>query len=206
MTLKRIAGWSRIVQVLCLVVGSAACTNTYNFPLESISTHPKQEKINLNVELILSEELRNAQFNGRVVFDTVVIPLGEAFTQNAEKVTRELFAGVVVSNRENGSAPTGVDAVLIPKMQLAAATLRQGRKGEQVITVMFEWRLKDLDGATIWVKTIRGDGTSEGHFFQRKVEEKRVRGLNQDLFQKSFEAISSSPEIRNFEIQRLAKK
>ncbi len=194
-----------VVWALGLVFSVVACTHIYNIPVDPISGYPNKEKIPLKVALLLSQELRDAKFERHGGGDTWLIPLGEAFSENATEVTRHLFSNVVVSSSLNDSETRGVDAVLIPTMSLAATTFRSSGQ-EQVTTVMFKWHLQDPAGNTIWVETIRGEGKSGGRPLAKDGLKQRLQALNEDLFHKSFDAMYSSTEIREFAGRRLANR
>jgi hypothetical protein len=199
----RITARILIAPAICFALGTVACTHTYNISVDPISEYPTKERIHLKVALLLPQELRDAKFERHGGGDTWVIPLGEAFYKNAAQVSEQLFSDVVIVS--NGAEMAGVDAILIPTMQLAASTVRS-RGQEQVTTVMFKWHLTDPDGNTVWVETIRGEGKSGGLPFANDGLKKRLQALNEDLFHKSFEAMASSLEIRDFAERRLANR
>src|SRR6266446_215467 len=190
--------WILHVSLLATLV--AGCTHTYSPPKNPVGGFPTVSKIPLNVELRLSDELRAAKWESHWMGDTWLIPLGGAFTQNAEVVARELFSSVVVTNGNTGPAKDGVNAILTPRMVLVEQNRARWAYGNQVLTVLFEWTLADAQGNTVWVDTIKGEseevmGTV---LTQTSHGEKRVKELLEDLFRKSFQAMSSSPAIREF--------
>ncbi len=189
---------------LCLL-GVAACTHIYNVPVDPISGYPDKEKIHLKVAVLLSQELRDAKFERRGGGDTWLIPLGEPLSENSAEVARHVFSDVVVSSSSSDSEIDGVDAILVPTMQLAATTFRS-RGQDQATTVMFKWHLKDPAGNTIWVETIRSEAKSGGLPFAKDGLKQRIQALNEDLFHKSFDAMNSSQEIREFANRRLATR
>ena len=69
----------------------------------------------------------------------------------------------------------------------------------QTKSVFLEWKLQDLRGETIWVDTIVGEGTGPmGQPLNDDSGKEQVEQLLDELFLKSYEALTSSPEIQQF--------
>ena len=66
------------------------------------------------------------------------------------------------------------------------------------MSVIFEWTMKDAKGNTVWVDTITGEAQAHGGniFTHRAQTRERVKAVVEDLFRKSFQAISSSASVR----------
>lgn len=188
----------RRLQILFLVLVLVSCTHIIKVPLEPVENYLQKKKINLNVALHITEELKNAKWERHSMGDTWILPLGDAFVQNAELMSRELFTNVIVKNDITSLHESEVDAILTPKMILVEQSIGVTAFSDNTITTMFEWSLKDLKGDIVWVDTIKGEATTHGGniFTYKKNYKKRVKALIEDLFQKSFQAISSSSEIR----------
>lgn len=190
--------------IVLLVVFLSGCTHTYSAPKEPVRGYQQTSKIPLHVALYLSNELRTAKWEKQILGDTFQVPLGDAFVQNSEVVARELFIGVMVTNGAAGPARSGVDAILIPRMVLAEQTQAMWAFGTNALTVMLEWTLKDAQENTIWVDTVKGEGEANaGNVFTDGMNgRERVKEMLDDLFHKSFQAISSSHAIREFAAAR----
>jgi hypothetical protein len=159
-----------------------------------VSGYSQTTKVPLKVELILSDELRAAEWHekGMKGFITKVnyrLVLGEALASNAENVTREVFIGVVVTGGSEGPGQAGLRAALIPRFVNA-------EQYGNTLTVLLEWTLQDADGNIVWVDTIKGEGDSSWSLGSGS-EPASTPMLN-DLFHKSFTALSSSRAIREF--------
>lgn len=181
--------------VLLTILFITGCAQiVYDIPNEPVS-HPQINKLNLRVGLSLSEELRRAKWERPGYGITVTV--GETLTLNAEVMAHALFSSVVaVTNNTIEPVEARVEAVLTPRMVSFVRTqLASPHFGEQISTIILKWTLKDVKGNMIWVDTIAGEGRGKGT--HRKAEE-QIEALVEDLFQKSFQAISSSPEIREF--------
>jgi hypothetical protein len=160
----------------------------YSPPKELVSSYSLKNKVPIKVELYLSDDLRAAEWKGSA--GSYRLTLGEALARNAETVTREVFAAVVVTGGSGGPGTAGINAVLIPRFVTAEQT-------SVMLTVLLEWTLKDGKGNTIWVDTIRGEGVASAWSLESAIEERSKAMLN-DLFHKSFTALSSSRAIREF--------
>ena len=188
-----------------VVVLLSGCTHTYRPPAEPVRGYPQTDKIPLTVELFLPQELHAAKWEKHSMGDTWVIPLGDAFTRNAEVVAQEAFSGVVVTNGAVNPTMSGVDAILTPRMALAEQTQAMWAFGSETLTVKLEWALKDLQGNLIWVDTVTGEGEANaGNIFTDGTNgRERVEEMLKDLFHKSFQTISSSRTIREFAATRV---
>ena len=102
---------------------------------------------------------------------------------------REVFAAVVVAGGSEGPGQAGLPAILIPRFVSAE---RYGN----TLSVLLEWRLKDAEDKVVWIDTIKGEGSSTWSLVSA-AEQQSVAMLN-DLFHKSFTALSSSRVIREF--------
>lgn len=160
-------------------------------PKVLVSGYGQTSKVPLKVELFISDELRAAgwQREGIGASPTYKLALGDALTHNAENVTREVFAAVVVTGGSEGPGQAGLPAVLIPQFVSAEWY-------GNTLTVLLEWTLKDAEGKVVWIDTIKGEGSSTWSLVSA-AEQQSVAMLN-DLFHKSFTALSSSRAIREF--------
>ena len=190
--------WLLLMSIPMLAL--AGCTHVYHPPKEPVRGYASTNKVPLTVELYLSDELRAAKWERQVMGDTFRVPLGEAFARNAEVVAREAFSEVVVTNGAAGPGKTGCGAVLIPRMVVAEENMAAWAFGSETLTVLLEWTLKNVQGNTVWVDTIKGEGEAHaGNVFTHSSNaEQRVKAMVEDLFRKSFQAMSSSRAIREF--------
>lgn len=185
----------RILSIFCVLLVSG-CSYTYDPPQLTVRYYPEAQKIDLSVELLLTNEFQNAQWADR----GFILPLGEALSRNAEAMSRAVFASVVVTRAETSSKARNSDAILTPNMVSAQRTVGATAFSEQITTILLEWTLTDPDGKLIWVDTVQGDGIGlSGNVFthEAKTQEQAELALTR-LFQNSATAISSSPEIRSY--------
>ena len=185
------------LKVCLLLTLSIGCTVVYKIPMKEVE-YPQKEKIDLAVQLQGIEKLREAKWEKHRMGDTYILPLGGVLALNAEKISKAVFRQVEV-NHQSQSVSKDVDAVLIP----AVVDIKRNRPatvfGDQTTSVIFEWKLQDRKGDTVWVDTIVGEGTSAmGQPLNDDSGKEQVEQLLDDLFLKSFEALTSSPEIQSF--------
>ncbi|MFO0795297.1 MAG: hypothetical protein U0586_14700 [Candidatus Brocadiaceae bacterium] len=188
------------ILLLFLTTVFAGCAHVYKCPTQPIQLNQQIDKIPLNIELVQSNELRTAQWEKHSMGDVFRIPLGDAFLLNTESVAQKLFSSVIVTQSKSGRNNAGVEAILIPRMVLADRTFGVTAFGDSILTFMLEWKMEDLNGNTIWVDTIKREGKEKtGNVFTNTSNaKKQIETCLTELFQKSFQTISSSPEIREF--------
>jgi hypothetical protein len=195
MELPRALWERRFLYVCMLTLTITGCFErrpvaVYSPPRELVSNYGLTNKVPIKVELYLSDDLRAAEWKGSPGPGSYRLALGEALARNAETVTREVFAAVVVTGGGGGPGTAGINAVLIPRFVTAEQTA-------ETLTVLLEWTLKDEMGNTVWVDTIKGEGVSSAWSLQSAIEE-RSKAMLDNLFHKSFTALSSSRAIREF--------
>lgn len=181
-----------VLKIFCVLLVSG-CSYTYDAPQLTVAYYPEAHKMDLSVELLLTDEFQNAKWEDR----GFILPLGEALSRNAEAMSRAVFASVVVVRAEMPSKARNSDAILTPNMMSAQRTVGATAFSEQITTILLEWTLTDPDGKLIWVDTVQGEGIGlSGNVFthEAKTREQADLALNR-LFQSSAKAISSSPEI-----------
>ncbi len=193
----------QMLGVLYFSLLMGGCFGVIDFPF-TVTEHPAGEKFNLKIELSLTQQLLDSKWE---VTDgnMNIIYLGEPFSQNAEYLARLLFTEVFVSRPTTDShSGDQADAILTPKL----VSLNHSRPAlagfDEQTTAVFEWRLTDVDQNIIWVKSITSKtlsmagGLGSIDFYDRE----HVTLLLNDLFKKSFDAMSSSPEIKEFSQSR----
>jgi|GEM_PF-3442365 len=178
-----------------------SCTHNYKVPDVSLrDRYIVENKIDLRTELRLTKELREAKWEKHSMGDTFRIPLGDQLAKNSVELASTLFSRVITTNEGEPIATAGTDAVLTPRVVLVERTLGATAFGESVLSVVLKWKLEDLSGNVVWIDSIEGEGRARsGNIFTHKANaEKQIQLLLEDLFRKSFEAIKSSPEVKQF--------
>jgi hypothetical protein len=198
----------QIYLAMLLFTGCYKKPNAWTFPQSPVNL-PEIDKMNLNIELRLSDEFCNSSWYWNE--QKIRYYAGEGFCANAEKIVRDLFTQVKVTKGQMDSAPPQADAVLTPKLISFERTRPATMNKEQITTVVLEWTLATPKGDLIWIDSVTGDGKAKWAIgigkaittlnpfpaFKRGTEE-QFRLLHQDLFYKSFQAISKSIEIKEY--------
>jgi len=187
---------SFVALLLILVI---CCAGKLVEPPAIIINFPDIDKLPIKVDLRITEELLNAKL---VVLTEggFELPLGQVFSENSERLARHLFSQVSVVHDEASGADTKSDAILIPKVVSVTQTRPMLGYKNSVLLVVFEWWLYNGRGNLIWVDSILAKGVSPlaSGASVRKGTQKRADKVTQDLFDKSFQAISSSEVIKTF--------
>jgi hypothetical protein len=192
-----------ILMLLPVVFGLGGCTHTYKISDEASMTYPDTTRHNLRVELRLSDEFTSYEWKMSRMGDTFKMPLGDALSNNAEAMSRELFVHVDVireydnSTRFEISSTRDADAVLTPSVSVVERPMGTWAFDKMTTTIGVEWALTDRKGALIWLQTIDGVGEANtGNIFTHHGNaEKQAQAAIVDLFSKTFEAMSTAPEI-----------
>lgn len=188
--------------VLILALSGCGISSISKVSLTPVTGYPHTEKINLKVQLMLTEEMCTALWHMNYDYDDgkepsnyLSFPLGDDFCLNTRKIANILFTDVM---EKRNSSPVGeIDAILTPQILTLIRNRPPTAGKEQTTTIIVEWSLKDKKGNIIWVDTITAQGKAA------LVEtQKQVQNLFNDLFHKSINAISSSVEIRRFSLTR----
>jgi hypothetical protein len=177
---------NRVLAVCCFVLMSmlvTGCKRTiiYNEPTEPVALK-SVPKIDLNVELCLTETLQNAKHNHTENSNTYVQPLG----------------GEIAA-----PCSSGTDVILIP----ALASVERDRPitiySTQTTSMQFTWTLLDCEGNVLWATTIAGEGKGPmGSPFSKNAGHQQVDAVLQDVFGKSVEEMSASDVIRQYAASR----
>jgi len=190
-----------------LVMLGAGCAHTHHL-LElqphTVGPYPPVAKSDLKIELRITDDLRKAQCEWELSGETWQLPLGPQFALNSEALARHLFSDVVVKNSADAQPDAGADAVLVPRLVTVDRAAGMSAFSESKISGALEWSLKSAKGDIVWIDTIKGEGKNKtGTLFVYKEHMREgARMMLTDVFNKSFQAMSSSPEIRDFAASR----
>src|SRR5262249_52048430 len=108
------ATWSLPARLLILALITSACSPVVEFQAKPV-TYPAVTAFNLAVVLELSPQLLSAEWKTGSGIE-IIVPLGQALSQNSEALARALFSQVQVS--KDGRIPSAfpADAVLVPRV------------------------------------------------------------------------------------------
>jgi hypothetical protein len=185
-----LVGWVLFTAVGCVL----------HHPVKTVDKYPASERINMKVALVLTHELRNAEWQN--VGTGYILPFGEHLAQNSEVLTRALFSEVAVHKELPEPTAEDFTAVLIPRMVFVEQSLGIWKWNPSTFTMALEWTLKDQRGTIVWVDTVKGTGSTEtGNAFTGR-ERMRAGFVIEDVFLKSFDAIRQAQAIRDFAQKR----
>ena len=173
-----------------LIIATSGCSPIVIIEIEKYISYPVLKKIPLKIELLLTEKFRSS---GDVSYGRKYV-IGRGLSENAKVLAEALFEHVTVTSSE-AAVPTKAEAVLIPSLLAFRSTIPNLLWNDSKTILDIKWSLRDPDGKILWVSTIRG----EGHGPYNK---KYIQMVIDDLFQKTFQRMSSSPEIRNYAISQ----
>lgn len=188
--------------LLVMLVGG--CAHVYQAPATLVTSYPvTQDKIRLRVRLVLTRELRATRWERKSMGDTWSVPMGENLCRNSENLCRQLFQEVAVESTAVMGV-TNVDAVLTPRVVAVEQSAGAMAWGEAKSVLMLEWSMTDREGKPAWVETVKGEAkTATGNAFTYKGNtEKRVGMMLEQVFLKSHEAMTASPELRRLAERR----
>ncbi len=192
---------NKVIQSLFFVIFIVflnSCATVYEIPEVQVN-YPKADEMDLNILLFLTNEFRNTMWQDQKG-EVDLIKLGEHFAKNAEQLTNTLFLNVSVTSDLAKHTETQIDAVLTPRVVSIKKSYPLIIFQPVITTLIFEWSLKDNKGDLVWIDTItlrlNCDGcTAMGASGRIKEHGQKIV---EELFQKSFEAISTSQEIKEF--------
>ncbi len=176
--------------VFIFLFGCRSIVNVAEVPID----YSHNEKIDLKVKLYLSEELLSSRW-GDGAKSYVEVPIGETFSNNSKILLNEIFSEVVVSTDVN--ATEEVDATFTPRVIMIKQTFPITVFGDMETTIIYEWILKDKSNNIIWADTITT--RHKGHWDSGRPKKNGLIQFNtlmKELFQKSFEVISTSQVIK----------
>jgi hypothetical protein len=194
-----------VVFVLVATLFATGCTHIYKVPDVSLKTQGSDyvidKKIDLAVNLSVTEDFKATKWEKHMMGDTFIIPIGDQLVRNASELSGILFKDVMVDSAPVSPGSTRqVDATLTPRVVGIERALGAHAFAESIFTVVLEWKLEDAQNNVVWADSVKGEGRANtGNIFTHSSNaEKQTEMLLKDLFRKSFQAIRMSPEISQF--------
>lgn len=193
----------RMTTLTCLsVLLLTGCTTMYEQPIHEINLPYTEEKIDLSVKLVLTDDFRNAKWERiSIMGDTRILPIGDNLVHSSINLVRNVFVHPLIPGLETKPEYNTEEAkyLLEPKVVLVEQSFGVFSFSKATTSIGVEWMLTKLNGDTVWVETIKGVAvgkqgnisTAKGH------QTKRFQIVLQELFESSQEAFLSSPLLRN---------
>lgn len=187
------------ILITCLFL--FGCTHMLVQPLHTITDNQISSKYELKTRLHLPEKLKNSKHEESAAGDTWIIPLGENLTHNSEVLVRSLFSESYITHNETDKQDKLTDIIITPRLVSVDQSCGIWAWNECTFTISLEWSLNDTNGNLLWVDTAKGTGTNEmgTSFTQNARTRDRVRMALEDLFKKSYHALSASKIIRDID-------
>lgn len=192
----------RMPLVCCvLLLGlQTACTHLYQQPLHSVPLAEVTRKIDLPVELIVTDAFRDAKWEEHSMGDTFILPVGENLVHHAKRLTSNVFARPLLRDEDGATNPDWPSNryLLEPKVAFIKQSFGVTAFSEARTSIGIEWKLLNTRGESVWVETIQGEGLgTPGNMFTGEERQKeRFKLALQDLFQKSQTAMLGSQVLR----------
>jgi hypothetical protein len=180
---------------------AGGCTHTFVLDSEALSAWPPHHKLDLAINLLLTDEFTKSIYDKEIVGEHYVFLLGAPLAVNAEAMTKEAFAEVTVTRGTKPDAK-GMDAVLTPSVAAIEHAMSVWAVEDVEMTIDVRWTLTDPQGQVLWVRTVRGTGKHVlGNILTDEAGKarKRVGKVIADLFTKSLLAITTAPELRGIQ-------
>ena len=181
-------------------------THMYKQPIHEINLSSAQARINLPVQLILTDDFRNAKWEMSSLGSTFTMPVGENLVHHTIRLVRNVFTQPLILDVKTNPQGNNIEAeyTLRPEMVFIEQTTGVSGYSESQLSIGIEWNLARKTGAPVWIETIKGVGVErQGNpFFAAQVEgyqRKRLKSALQEVFEKSQEAMLSSPLLRRLE-------
>jgi hypothetical protein len=198
----KVAARYKLQALLFLLICFTGCSHALKFSNIKPVSYPEIDKLNMRVGLKLTAELLSSEWKwGGGLSDRFILPLGETMSMNAQSLADSLFSSVTIIQDSSASSGEKVDALLTPRVVSVEASLPISGSQDANTTIILEWTLTDMNGNLIWMKTFserqsapfRGDAYTGG-----KNTKVLVNSIITALFMKSFQAMSTSKEIRDY--------
>jgi hypothetical protein len=153
------------------------------------------------IELIITKDFRNAEWQMHRMGSTTEEKLGENLVYNSEKMMNNIFTNVTYSYRPNNNLFDDTDRYLmIPKLVYFGHATGVSLFKETKTSITVRWEIVKKTGEYVWAETITG--TYVGKHKQTSIENNFQQFYKEallDLFQKSQEEILASNLLRNLQ-------
>ncbi len=181
--------------IIVLMIG---CTFRIPQPIHRIDIPPVDNKINLQIGLVITEDYRNKEFIIKGG-DTYILPVGENLVYHSKAIVNQVFTDpIILKGNEEKKYSEKIEYYLKPKVLMTERTTGVFSFSESKTTIGVEWKLYKKEPKPLWVETIVGTGVGQsgGVFELYHILTKNMKSALQDLFAKSQKAMVSSNLLR----------
>lgn len=170
----------------CALLSLAACTHTYALRSSPVPDYGAKAPIPLDVELAIPPELRAAKWEHTVSGDTWRMDLKDHLATGCVDLARRAFRSVALASHQEARPQSSARALVAPRLVTLIGTAPQ----TVTLTIKIEWTITDSEGNLRWIETVTGSNHRAGS------GDAVIAAATTELFQRSFAALHSSPEIR----------
>jgi len=185
------------VLLFLIIFYASGCTIIHDQPIHSIDLSESNDKLNMTIGLVLSDEFLDSKMIYERTTETHVTPIGENLAHHSKRLMRSTFANMVLI--ENHQIPPGVNYLMEPELVVFENARSAWVFGKAKISLSIEWKISDRSGKLVWVKTINGTGIGTGGntFTYKKNEKEMIKIAMQNLFEESQNTMLSSQILRS---------
>ncbi len=93
--------FSTLVLTCITLLLANGCTHMYKQPIHEVVLAPSIEKIDLPVQLVVTDDFRNAKWEKMSMGDTFIMPIGENLVHHTVLLMKNVFTHPFIPNSEN---------------------------------------------------------------------------------------------------------
>lgn len=183
---------------LLLLALTTGCTHVRKTEFANPVLNSGTPPIPARVALVISPEVGEFHHKYNMMGDTWDYPFGSPLLQYVRHVAGNAFAGVK-EFPTTAAAANQADAVLVVDSPKAEHTMPMLAWQKRAFVLRLNWTVNDRSGQSpLWLKTMEGQGehTVGNAFTGSSNEKKLIQALFTDLSMKTYEALTSSPELK----------
>ncbi len=179
------------------------CTATLDQPIHEIELAPQTGRVDLAVQLVLTDDFRKAKWEKSHAGITAVIPIGDNLVHHTTTLMQNVFTDPVILGHDNRAFREDIEVqyFIRPKVVFVEQSFGVSAFSKASTSIGVLWIIEKTEGTPIWAETIIGVGVGEtGNAFTGEEKQKdRIRLAIQDLYQKTQVEILSSPLLRKLQ-------
>lgn len=185
-----------ITLILLLLSACGGFGGRYKIKTKSMNEFSTNKKIPMNVKLVLDTELCNYVYISKRQGAKRVYELGEALCSNTKNLFTTLFKNAYIASGKDDNTQGHVDVIVTPKVIDTSVLVRPGAPPNFEATIVYECAMKDTNGRTIFLRTIKENKVIEQYGYDGY--EVVMQETVDELFAKLGTELVNSPEIKKF--------
>ena len=189
--------------ILPALLFASGCTATFDQPIHEIELAPGNRKIDLAVQLVMTEDFKEAKWEKSNTGNTSVIPIGDNLVHHTTTLMQNVFTHPVIPETENGTfmEDVAIDYYIRPHVEFIEQSFGVSAFSKASTSIGILWIIEKDEGTPIWAETVIGVGVGEGGnaFTWEEKQKERFRLAIQDLYQKTQIEMLSSPLLQKLQ-------